>query len=128
MNTTRINKAKETVKSALRWSDDDYNTHLFDNGIEYLKLFTGEDNNWLSEYAGEQIFWNWWKRQYLLLDELFIAKLPYIHSDNHNQLINTYDWIHYSTAFSIDETVFNKIFISSDKWVGEIITKKTNQQ
>lgn len=130
MDTTRINNAKEAVKAALKWSDDDYALHLFDNGVEYLHFFTGdhdEKNSFFTEYSQEEIFWNWWKRQYLLLDEVFLAKLPLCHSTSLQQLINFYDFLHYSCAFQIDEVVFKKLFDDSARWVGQIIHKKTNQ-
>lgn len=129
MDTIRTNKAKNDVKAALKWTDDDYNLHLFENGIEYLKLFTGdcEENSFFTEYTQEEIFWNWWKRQYVLLDEVFIAKLKYADNPTLSQLINFYDFTHYACAFRIDEVVFKKIFNDSAKWVGEIIKKKTNQ-
>ena len=129
MEALRIDKAKEAVKIALKWSEDDYNIHLFDNGLEYLKLFTGdcEENSFFTEYSQEQIFWKWWRRQYTLLDEVFLAKLPKSLPATPQQIINFYDFIHYSCGFRVDDVVFRQIFDDSARWVGDIIDKKTNQ-
>ena len=57
--------------SAIGVTQDEYSMSVFNTGIEYLELKT---NQWAADISQTQSFWSWWKHQWGIIDEVFVAK------------------------------------------------------
>lgn len=118
----------QRVLSIMRWDDMEYNRHQYENGMEYLFEFTGGDEAMIDEICKARIFWNWWKLQYKILDELFLRKIDET-SDRpqlHTELIDAYDSIHILCGLYIDRVVFQKIYDDSARMITEVVKRKVN--
>jgi hypothetical protein len=68
---------QELLLRVLRLTEEQYHTHILEEGMRYLDLYMGSDKH---GKAGRDAlvampeYWNWWKRQWHLRSQKFIQE------------------------------------------------------
>lgn len=71
---TKAQHNRDLLKMALRLSDRDYDTIVFDTGMEYLDVYMSDDNQSRVVLMGLAEYWKWWQRTFDQRNAHFIAE------------------------------------------------------
>jgi hypothetical protein len=63
----------QEVLRQLQWDEEYYCNLKYRTGFEYLRFQTVGDAEALADLEKEAVYWNWWKNQWLLREEQFLA-------------------------------------------------------
>ena len=69
---TRFTNSKRIIKM-LGWSELEYATFINETGMQYLELYIPADRQGIYMLNRSRIFWNWWKNQWAIRDEIYLA-------------------------------------------------------
>lgn len=69
----QANKVKAVVMQLLQWSELEYANFQYESGLAYLRHYIPTDKWGQDMLQRSRLFWNWWKNQWLLRDECFLA-------------------------------------------------------
>lgn len=58
----------------LKWTEDQYTTHLHNSGLEYLRHYCGDDTGIADYLEKKKEFWNWYRNHYDLRNEAFLQQ------------------------------------------------------
>ena len=122
----RAARMREKVMLLTGYTDDQMNTMIFDFAVAYMKHL-GMNEQWLTLWLKEPLFWGWWRQQWLLIDEVFWYKYAgnQDRKNVQNQLRNRYDQLHMSIDKFPDDIVYEKIHSAYEVTSHEIIKKIT---
>jgi hypothetical protein len=75
METANPTLQQKKVRTALRWSEEQYADFMYNCGLAYLQFYIGnEPQEVLSHIRKSKTFWNWWKLHWQKRDEEFFQK------------------------------------------------------
>ncbi len=75
MTTTKTLQSQ--VCYLLKWDDQQYSQFIYDCGLEYLRYYIrNESKEIIDHIIRSRIFWNWWKQNWFLRDQVFIDSNP----------------------------------------------------
>jgi hypothetical protein len=109
-------KHKNLVIQILLYDDngDAYNEMMFETAMDYLNRYLDHDHERVIEFAKHKQFWNWWKQQYALIDESWLAKFGLIIKDQ-DKLHETYVNMHMKIDKDIDKVVWEIVWEASNR-------------
>lgn len=64
-------KMKAVVIQLLKWDELEYAMFQYESGLAYLRFYIPWDKEGQRMLEESELFWNWWKNQWLLRDEDF---------------------------------------------------------
>lgn len=76
---TAIKKAatcKQEVCKLLNWTEMDYASYQYEQGLAYLQAYIPTDPQGIKELEESRVFWNWWKNHWTIRDESFLIMQP----------------------------------------------------
>lgn len=60
------------VQGKLKWSDIDYNSYQYEQGVAYLNLYLNDDQDSISRLETCRMFWIWWVKRWTDRDVEFL--------------------------------------------------------
>ncbi len=117
-------KIKEQVLHLLNYSESQYNALLFETACAYIEELTIAPEI-AQEFLSEQLFWNWWKQQWAMVDEVFLIQ-------SHQAPLalatmrNWYERMHRDIDAFPDPVVYDRIQDNYMKMVQGVIKKHTS--
>jgi hypothetical protein len=106
-----------------------YNKSIFETGCIYLDIYLGGDKKIIRDFEYSREFWNWWRMQYRLVDEVFLEKYCEYNRANdteHFSLLKIYINMHLSIEKKIDKVIWELIEDSRDKMIQDVIKNKVD--
>lgn len=76
-----MHSAKHQVMKLLCWTEMEYAAYQEKNGRLYLQYYIPKCPDMIDTMVESRIFWNWFKNQWLMRDEIFIRDLQVQCSD-----------------------------------------------
>jgi hypothetical protein len=121
-------EVREKVILLTGYSEDQMNQMIFDLAVDYMRG-RGMCEDWMAPWLKEPIFWNWWRGQWTLIDEMFWYRYEsYLGKDSVKpQLRVYYEDLHSNIDFFPDAIVYEKIH-SSYELAGQQILKNITSQ
>ncbi len=120
---TRQRTVKEHVLHLLNMSEEEYNKLMFEAACTYIEELA-QVPEIAQEFLSEQLFWNWWKQQWAMVDEVFLLQsaqspltLPTIR--------NWYTRMHSDIDSFPDPVIYEQIQENYMKMASKIIKKHT---
>lgn len=101
---------KQQIVQLLQTREEGHSQHVYNSGLRYLRHYCGNDHKAIDFLTRSKLFWNWWKRQWGLRDEVFITSLKAeeMESIEMRQLI--YCTINNAKALASELTIPSAIF------------------
>lgn len=93
---------------------------IFDTGVRYIERVAGSPIS--DEFLKEPLFWAWWKQQWALMDQVFIAKIPG-HAEK-KDLQAMYLKYHEDIDVYPDPVIWDQIHTSYMKMTEKVIRKE----
>lgn len=97
---------------------------MFETGAEYIEQLAGAGTI-SNDFLKEPIYWSWWKQQWALLDESFLAQVPDGLSRRQKALVYK-EW-HRLVDITPDPVIWDRIHSSYERMSREIIKKHTSK-
>jgi hypothetical protein len=69
----RFKKTQEAIMFQLQISETQYANFLFKKGTAYLQAYIPQDPAGIDMLVDSRVFWAWWRLEWMLRDEQFIA-------------------------------------------------------
>ena len=66
-------EVKQRVMELLGWDEQRYANNQYEKGLEYLEQYLPNDEWARKQYSLTRAYWSWWRIQWHLRDELFVA-------------------------------------------------------
>ena len=129
IKTTNLDRSASMRGKAMQLTghtDGQMNTLIFDIAVEYMKGM-GMCEEWLTVWLKEPMFWNWWRQQWTLVDEVFWYKyaINQGRGEVQKELRARYEKLHADIDRFPDEIVYEKIHSSYEVAGREIMKKIT---
>lgn len=64
--------SKERIMRLLEWSELQYCEFQYRIGLEYLQAYIQSDPSAIAFLESHRVFWNWWRNQWVLRDEVYL--------------------------------------------------------
>lgn len=133
MKTLELGKAQhdqlpKSIMELLGIDQLGYNTLMYELGITYLELYLNDDDGLIRDFSTFKGFWNWWKIQYQLIDDVFVKKFSGADCSDrmvHNKLNDAYIEMHCSIEKHIDKVVYEKLQENRDRMTEDLVESKT---
>lgn len=114
---------RKRIMEILSMDEGLYNLELFETAYKYMSKLTGNYTEVISEITKEQMFWEWWKRQCQLVDELFLhffdsGKLQRLDKET---LRGVYRQMHVNI-----KAVPDKVVLEYNHMIQQVISQKTD--
>lgn len=62
---------QQQVQCLLHWDELQYGRFMYNQGLQYLRLYTQGDDGMMGCLESNRLFWNWWKMQWRLRDGIY---------------------------------------------------------
>jgi len=99
-----------------------HNALMFEQACSYMENLAGSGDV-AQEFLSEPAFWSWWKQQWALIDEAFIAQAS--GSPSPIDIMRAwYETMHREIDTYPDAIIWKKIHHSYEKMATSLITKK----
>ncbi len=120
MEAQTLKQNRSAALSLLKLSPQKYNELVFETGISYLEKYLDGNQPLINDFATHRGFWNWWRMQYRIVDDLFNRRyIRELHRST--QLMEAYIQMHLSMDKHIDRVVWEMIEESRDQMIHQLI-------
>lgn len=115
---------KQKICLMLNWSEVAYAQFQYETGLEYLMLYTLDDQLAIAQLECSKIFWNWWKNSWANRDETFLHNLTVFKCYDKEKM---YRKLHDALALAEEMTPDAIVLGESYKvMIGEVIKKEVS--
>ena len=116
---------KKEIINLLKLKQGQFELLQFETAMQYLENYLDGNRNLVNDFAKHPGFWNWWKRQYDIVDTAFLGTYQDTDFDTY-QLHGFYIQMHLTMDKHIDKVLWDMIESDRDAMTHQLIKKEVN--
>lgn len=95
-------ECKVRIQKLLRWSDETYCWYKYNTGLRYISIYQRDDVEGQIMSESNRVFWNWWKNQWCLREEVFLQDYNKLIKLRPETIIRSYKALHNAQSLAME--------------------------